>query len=255
MSEKDETIADVVAWFRTPQAGENGYLTAWREEIADRIEAAAKRMEVMHNREMEHYKQERNEAPAKERKRLRDNGFLIIPSAEFVNLRKALKDLVEVIDKCDINSPLWWHCGAKGVEPLSRARAALALLTDSPENDNSAAANITPCKYGNAAKLREALILVQKKINFLIGSLTVPNSLVANRMEINGIINAALAVPSRNCDVGTAEEQAIRYGQYCDTYLRDDGSKPCTGCPCCGKIPFGMCEFAWAQMPYESEAK
>lgn len=54
---------------------------------------------------------------------------------------------------------------------------------------------------GDAAKLREALVQVQKKINYLIGNLTVPNSLVANRMEINGIINAALAAPPRNCDV------------------------------------------------------
>ena len=69
------------------------------------------------------------------------------------------------------------------------------------------------------------------------------------------MVNAALSEPPRNCDVGTAEEQARRYAQHCDTYLRDDGSKPCTGCSCCGKVPFGKCEFAWAQLPYESEAK
>ena len=71
---------------------------------------------------------------------------------------------------------------------------------------------------------------------------------------IAGSIREAKAVidePRRNCDVGTAEEQAKRYARYCDTYLRDDRSKPCTDCPCCGRIPFGKCEFAWAQMPYE----
>jgi hypothetical protein len=61
-------------------------------------------------------------------------------------------------------------------------------------------------QVGNAAKLREALVQVQKKIKYLIGNLTVPNSLVASRMEINGIINAALAAPPRNCDVHTADE-------------------------------------------------
>ena len=40
---KQETIAEIVAWLRTPQDGENGYLAAWRAEIADRIEAAHKR--------------------------------------------------------------------------------------------------------------------------------------------------------------------------------------------------------------------
>ena len=56
-------------------------------------------------------------------------------------------------------------------------------------------------QLGNAAKLREALVQVQKKIKYLIGNLTVPNSLVASRMEINGIINDALSAPPRKCDL------------------------------------------------------
>ena len=38
-----ETIADIVAWLRKPREGENAYLTLWRDEIADRLEAAYKR--------------------------------------------------------------------------------------------------------------------------------------------------------------------------------------------------------------------
>ena len=38
-----ETIADINAWLRRPIEGENAYLTLWRNEIADRIEAAEKR--------------------------------------------------------------------------------------------------------------------------------------------------------------------------------------------------------------------
>lgn len=41
-------------------------------------------------------------------------------------LREALANLVDVIDRCDSGSPLWWHCGAKGVKPLKDAKAALA---------------------------------------------------------------------------------------------------------------------------------
>ena len=39
---RQETIADIVAWLRRPREGENAYLTLWRDEIADRIEAAWK---------------------------------------------------------------------------------------------------------------------------------------------------------------------------------------------------------------------
>ena len=38
-----ETITDVIAWLRRPREGENAYLTLWRDEIADRLEATIKR--------------------------------------------------------------------------------------------------------------------------------------------------------------------------------------------------------------------
>jgi hypothetical protein len=40
--------------------------------------------------------------------------------------REALANLVDVIDRHDSGSPLWWHDGAKGVIPLKNAKAALA---------------------------------------------------------------------------------------------------------------------------------
>ena len=42
-NERQETIEDILAWLRRPREGENAYLTLWRDEIADRIEAAHKR--------------------------------------------------------------------------------------------------------------------------------------------------------------------------------------------------------------------
>lgn len=102
--------------------------------------------------------------------------------------------------------------------------------------------------------MEEALKAVLKCIS-LNKTCTVTMDCKHNIINYEKQIKAALALPRRQCDVGTAEEQARRYAQHCDTYLRDDGSKPCTGCSCCGKVPFGKCEFAWAQMPYESEAK
>lgn len=97
-------------------------------------------------------------------------------------------------------------------------------------------------------KLREALVLALSLLDLKEG---VPYKTVSQK-DLD-FIKTALAESARNCDVGTAEEQAKRYARHCDAYLRDDGGKPCTNCPCCGKIPYGRCEFAWAQLPYESE--
>ena len=104
-------------------------------------------------------------------------------------------------------------------------------------------------------KLREALSAALEQVNKVYDILSRPCVVIEEARqgcrEARGVLIPALAEPLKNCEMGTAEEQARRYAQYCDAHLRDDGSKPCTNCPCCGKIPFGKCEFAWAQMPYE----
>lgn len=57
-------------------------------------------------------------------------------------------------------------------------------------------------------------------------------------------IRAALALPPRNCDVGTPEEQSKRYDEFCDIHdCRKD----------CPLFKADSCEFAWAQMPYAEE--
>jgi hypothetical protein len=57
---------------------------------------------------------------------------------------------------------------------------------------------------------------------------------------------SALADPVRNCDVGTAEEQTERFGEFCN-------SNQCSSCPCRFNSK-NNCAIRWAQMPYESEA-
>ncbi len=108
---------------------------------------------------------------------------------------------------------------------------------------------------GNAAAMLEAL----KKI----GAMEIPHNFQIERSDIVDacydltkaikIANAALSEPPRNCDVGTAEEQAERYGRYCDKFTQD--GMHCESCQCCGKIQFGKCEFAWSQMSYEADAE
>lgn len=62
------------------------------------------------------------------------------------------------------------------------------------------------------------------------------------------ITDAALAKPPRNCDVGTAEEQARRYEELCDSHTC---GSICSG-SCCPLYDYDCSPFAWAQMPYEA---
>ena len=51
----------------------------------------------------------------------------------------------------------------------------------------------------------------------------------------------------RNCDVGTAEEQARRYEELCDSHTCGSICSR-SGCPL---YAYDCSPFAWAQMPYE----
>ena len=65
--------------------------------------------------------------------------------------------------------------------------------------------------------------------------------------QIENHARKALALPLRNCDVGTAEEQAKRFKEFCRF-------RACSDCPA-GKSSEDIieCEFAWARMPYTEE--
>ena len=106
---------------------------------------------------------------------------------------------------------------------------------------------------GNQQKMREALddIVGIAKIALNVNSFE--NS---NNSELWRIIDkckSALSAPARQCDVGTAEEQAERFVKHCQSFLNRDGIKACVGCPCCGVVMYGKCELAWAQTPYAAE--
>ena len=66
-------------------------------------------------------------------------------------------------------------------------------------------------------------------------------------------LDAALALPLRNCDVGTSEEQKYRFKEYCDRHF-DTGRYGCKECPVRDYIKgWGIpyCQLKWAQMPCE----
>jgi len=142
---------------------------------------------------------------------------------------------------------VWWEAtdatGAVVAHGKTLRECEMIILEDKVRRETED--RLKKERNGNAEEMRVALLRCEA-ISHL------PEIREQQRVrDMRNIIADALSAPARNCDVGTAEEQAKRYANHCDAYLREDGGKPCTGCPCCGKIPFGKCEFAWAQMPYK----
>lgn len=108
-------------------------------------------------------------------------------------------------------------------------------------------------KPGNAAAMREALEHIGIIAEAMYSDSGDCNSVNANTVSILNLVRAALAAPARQCDVGTATEQAERFVKHCQSFLNRDGIKACAGCPCCGVVMYGKCELAWAQTPYAAE--
>lgn len=118
---------------------------------------------------------------------------------------------------------------------------------------------------GNAAAMREVLEALSAWANIVKDN---PKDKTA--MECVGfvetVVSSAVAAPPRNCDVGTSEDQGVRFKNFCRNHQfisvdSEDGFPPmyvCSNesCPLHGYyIAHGEdnCELAWAQMPYESQ--
>jgi hypothetical protein len=106
-------------------------------------------------------------------------------------------------------------------------------------------------------KLREALMQIYERVNSL------DENCAVDPVEIRDIARAALAESVRNYEVGTSDEQAERFKNFCRNHQfissdSEDGFPPvyvCSNesCPLHDYyITHGEdnCELAWAQMPY-----
>ena len=103
----------------------------------------------------------------------------------------------------------------------------------------------------NGKAMREALELAAQALPFTV--LTHIDGMPIG--EVIDKVDAALAKPPRNCDVGTPEEQEKRYEKFCDSHkwVDDDGLYTCSSqCPLYKKLD---CAVHWEQMPYEAEQK
>ena len=103
--------------------------------------------------------------------------------------------------------------------------------------------------FGNAAKLRETLVCIGHIAEYLEAGTV--NDLNHAYRNIQDRVEIALAAPPRECDVGTAEEQAERFQKFCLSR-----TQPWHGCDgTCPVLMSEKCALNWAQMPYEeSEA-
>ncbi|MBP5510857.1 MAG: hypothetical protein J6Z49_08070 [Kiritimatiellae bacterium] len=71
--------------------------------------------------------------------------------------------------------------------------------------------------------------------------------------ELRGVVVRALSEPPRNCDVGTAEEQAERFYKFCTEHFSAISNMCSPRCPCFDSDDQCHCLCKWEQMPYEAE--
>lgn len=100
---------------------------------------------------------------------------------------------------------------------------------------------------GSTVKLCEAVDKIKNTANSALTAFSIGNDMSSFLLDIIRECETALATPPRNCDIGTADEQAERYRNFCRSYQK------CTECPCASRRAQSNsnCEFAWAQMPYK----
>ena len=102
-------------------------------------------------------------------------------------------------------------------------------------------------RVGNADAVRE---VAQEMLNTSMQAVTAER-INGWAMRLAEVFDSALSTPPRNCDIGTVEEQAMRFDEFC--YNHRSREKGCGDCPL---LDGGPCELAWMQMPYgEGDAK
>lgn len=138
------------------------------------------------------------------------------------------------------------------LSPCTSAQKAGEIEQRAP-GDAQKAADVA---HGNAAAMREALNQLRDWALLDINENAIRSDEPNYKKLVDGIIeitNAAISAPPRNCDVGTPEEQAKRFRDFCT-----ENSSIITGM-CDGTCPLKDCAdrchcvCMWAQLPYEEE--
>lgn len=245
--EKQETVADIIVEMRDlGKLDEKSVDKIPRTLMALGLRTYADRLEAAFGREKAAI-----EADALAVGGMVDASRKQKPTAENSSAVGDCAKLREAVEKCRHVI----HCaivsgilkGDDAYDAMNIASSALAASRTTTENSSAvgdAAAKqeaVTDSHgLGNNAKLREALQQAKVAILAARKKMGVDNPIILE------IIDAALAEPVRNCEVGTAEEQFERWQAFCDRYDRN-----CTGCPCKSPHTFAYCFAKWGQMPYK----
>ena len=115
-----------------------------------------------------------------------------------------------------------------------------------------------PTTVGNAAAMRKTLEFADRELRMATEDGRYGDDLVylvGCMRTVASACRAALALPRLNCEVGTVEEQAQRFNDYC----HKQGNSCCIGrskgaCPMFRGYKVD-CALVWSQTPYESEVK
>ena len=111
-------------------------------------------------------------------------------------------------------------------------------------------------RENNMQKMREAL----KRAKTILSGIATLSSDQESRKGAKWLLDEwvapALFASPRNCDVGTSDEQAERFENFCLKHIgcaEETGGRHCVGCPLekASRNITQKCELYWAQMPYE----
>ena len=131
----------------------------------------------------------------------------------------------------------------------------------SNETNEAAKQSVTDRNHlGNAAKMRDALNETQSVIakcmeilNKIPGGVPYDGLIDDVADELGDLrdshVKSAISAPTRNCDVGTVEEQLDRYGLFCQNKCPTCENR--FSCHICGERYRMKCMVAWSQMPYK----
>lgn len=159
-------------------------------------------------------------------------------SAVLAETRKSLKDDSWIDEITALDEDGEPDDFARRVVPLDAALEAIDRIEAEAKRERAP---------GNAAAMRAALEWIVKLAPEYPADGVDWNALAA---EAFLTASSALATPARNCDVGTAEEQAERHGRFCAAHYKADAvDAQCFGRPASDKKETS-CEFVWGQLPF-----
>ena len=121
--------------------------------------------------------------------------------------------------------------------------AAAEMETTTPTSEKSSV-------VGDAAAMHEALNKILWCLEWM--SDNAENKIIKDHLaKPIELAKSALSAPTRNCNVGTVDEQAERFYSFCKKYKSGIQGMCSPLCPCKDCCDKCHCLVKWAQMPYE----